>query len=355
MAMKPTTMLLRLCGAAACAAAVACAHAAEPPRAGAVLLGVPHQYNNDWAIVDLDTGATRLLPFSATTTHGSGWDYWYAARSARELLRINSTGDVEFFDQATLRRKAGFSLNNLPGTHAPEFFGAARVSPDGRYVLGYWKANTRQDEPEIVVFDRQGHIVQNGSPFRYDTTRNRYAADWLPDSRHYVYLVDDKIIIREVGSDKVLHVPLRLPPNLGTGMASVAVSPDGKRLAMTLAANMKNGKGGMTPFNLLFVSQLDGSRLHELSRPSDRVLGQGISMGHDSPSWSPDGRWLIFTQRDAVPYGALTSVSPCTKVMVLPAEDTQRAIDGEHDSPDVVLHAGTAPVVSCHSVQWLAP
>ncbi|MCK9689514.1 TolB family protein [Scleromatobacter humisilvae] len=333
----------------------ASAVAGQPPGNGAVLLGVAHQYNNDWAIVDLRNGATKLLPYSATTSHGRGWDAWTATTSTRELVRVSSRGAVDFLDRDSLQRHAGFSLADLPGTHAPEIFGAVRVSPDGRYLLAYWKASSRQDQPEIVVFDRQGHIVQNGSPFRYDVMRNRYAIDWLPDSRRYVYLAGNNIVVREIGSDKVLHLPLQLPRNVGTGMASIAVSPDGTRMAMTLAADLRNGKGGVSPYNLLFVSALDGSGLRPLSRPSDRVLSQAISMGHGSPSWSADGRSLIFTQRDAVPYGALTSVSPCTKVMVLPVDSATRAIDGANDPPDIVLRAGNAPVISCETVQWLAP
>ncbi|MFL6700516.1 MAG: hypothetical protein ACJ8GJ_25380 [Vitreoscilla sp.] len=64
---------------------------------------------------------------------------------------------------------------------------------------------------------------------------------------------------------------------------------------------------------------------------------------------------VLAAEREAVPYGALTFIGPCTKFMAFPADGALRAIDGDNDAPDIVLHAGNAPVVSCRSVQWLAP
>ncbi len=347
----------QLRAALATAALAASAFAAEPPRLGAVIFGVPHQYNNEWAIADLDGGAVRLLPRSRTTTHASGWDLWSGTSTTRELLRVSSGGDIEFFDRATLQRTGGFALASVARTDRPSIFGAAAASPDGQYVLAYWKPDWRLREPEIVVFDRKGNAVQNGSPFRYDALRMRSAIAWLPDSRHYVYLTDDKIVVRQIGSDNVWHVPLQLPPGVGSANAEVAVSPDGKRLALSLAADLPNGKGQKTGYTLIFIAALDGSGVRELTRPSERVRSQGISMGHNSPSWSPDGRWLIFTQRESSPYGGMSlySNSRCTNVMVLPADTAVHAVDGRDDPADMVLHAGKARVASCEQVQWLAP
>ena len=343
------------CAAAVLALAVS-VNAAEPLHLGALIFGVPHQYNNEWAIANLEDGAVRLLPRSRTTTHSSGWDLW-SGTTTRELVRVSSGGDIEFFDRATLGRTGGFTLAGMPGTDRPAIFGAAMASPDGRHVLAYWKPDWHSREPEIAVFDRNGTVVQNGSPFKYDALRVRSAIAWLPDSRHYVYLTDDKIVVREVGSDSVWHLPLRLPAGVGTANSELAVSPDGKRLALSLATDLPNGKGLRTGYNLIFIASLDGSGMRQLTGPSERVQRQGISMGHESPSWSPDGRWLIFTQRESSPYGGMSlySNSRCTNVIAVPVDAAVHAVDGRDDPTAMVLHAGKARVVSCEQVQWLAP
>ena len=344
--------------AALALAAGACCGApavAGPPASGSVLVGVAHRVDAEWAIVDLRSGATRLLPRSRANPHQGGWDLWWAsAPVAQTLLRVNSLGDVEFLDRDSLRPVGGFSLASLPGTRRPQFFGDVKLSPDGRYVLTYWKRDIRQEDPELVIFDRQGRIVESGSPLDYEPLPLLGAFDWLPDGR-YLYLAGKRIAVRQIGNPKYLVAPLRLPPDVDVNHASVAVSPDGRHLALALAHDIVNGQRVRVGYNLLFLSALDGTGLHQVTQPSAIMLDHGISMGHTDPVWSPDGRWVAFTPRQGGAYGAAHYGNPCVDVLALPVDTGLATIDGLRDPPSLQLQAGGAPVVSCSTVQWVTP
>lgn len=330
------------------------AAAMDAPRLGTMLVDMPMGRENEWQLVDMRTGAHRTLPRSdANPLRGEGFDVWSAsASSAHLLMRASSTGLVEFFDGLTLRPSGGFALSSLPQTRRPKFFGNPRLSPDGRYILAYWKADIRQDDCELVVLDRHGRIVEHGSPLNYDTFNSREAIAWLPDGR-YIHTAGNRIVVRQIGNPKYLIAPLHLPPNVNTGNANLAVSPDGKHLAITLNVPLRNNAGVEIGYSLLFVGGLDGSGLHALTVPSQVSLDHAVSMAHGFPSWAPDGRWLVIAPKGPHAMGAMNYGNNCLPVLALPPDGTKLAVDGLRDPASMLVEPGKEVLRSCDYVQWL--
>lgn len=330
------------------------ATAMDAPRIGSMLIDMPMGRESEWQLVDMRTGARRGLPRSeANPLRGEGFDVWSAsAARAHVLMRASSTGVVEFFDGAALRPSGGFALSSLPGTRRPKLFGNPRLSPDGRYILAYWKADIRQDDCELVVLDRQGHVVEHGSPLAYDTFNSREAVAWLPDGR-YIHTAGNRIVVRQVGNPKYLVAPLHVPAQVNTGNANLAVSPDGKRLAITLNVPLRNRAGVDIGYSLLFVAGLDGSGLRPLTTPSQVTLDHAVSMAHGFPSWAPDGSWLVIAPKGPHAMGAITYGNNCLPVLALPADAMKVAVDGLRDPASMLMEPGKDVLKSCDYVQWL--
>ena len=330
------------------------AAAMDAPRIGSMLVDMPMGRENEWQLVDMRTGVRRVLPRSeANPLRGEGFDVWSASASrAHLLMRASSTGVVEFFDGPTLRPSGGFALSSLPATRRPKFFGNPRLSPDGRYILAYWKADIRQDDCELVVLDRQGHIVERGSPLDYDTFNSREAIAWLPDGR-YIHTAGNRIVVRQIGNAKYLIAPLHLPPRVDTGNANLAVSPDGKRLAITLNVPMRNNAGVDIGYSLLFVAALDGNGLRALTVPSQASLEHAVSMAHGFPNWAPDSRWLVIAPKGPHAMGAISYGNNCLSILALQADGAKLTVDGLRDPASMLVEPGKEVLKSCDYVQWL--
>jgi Tol biopolymer transport system component len=131
-----------------------------------------------------------------------------------------------------------------------------------------------------------------------------YAMTWMPDGRHLLYSVASRdgasLHIIDVQTGEVSSLP-------GIDTASVAVSPDGMRLAFD----------EMLPIDKygLFVSNLDGS--------NRKLLADGNPYIVTVPYWSPDGQWVIVsvhdpdTNKHPNPMLALIQVSTC-QIIPLP-------------------------------------
>lgn len=167
---------------------------------GTMLVAASRESSDDDAmLMELTSGRQRPLPRSAfSRRYSESDDAWYAGAASSVLVRVDGLQNVEFFDRKSLARRGGFSLRNLPGVDSPKFYGPVKPSPDGRYVLAYWKKSYKQTQPIITVFDRGGVVVVSGSPYAYDRFAHRAAFDWLPDGR-YIYLAGTKIVAEHGG------------------------------------------------------------------------------------------------------------------------------------------------------------
>lgn len=302
--------------------------------------------------LNLQNGQATELPKSEYAgSYLNTHDYWYVGTSGRgDLVREDKNGKVSFHDRTTLAATAGgFDIARLPGTDQPALYGSTRLSPDGRYVLSYFKANYRSDQPTLTVMDRQGAIVESGSPLSYNRFEVRDAIDWLPDGR-YVYLAGAQLVIAQPGQGVVGQVPLSLPTGTSLANASLRASPDGQRLLLTLQTTIN-----ATDYGLLYTVNLDGTNLRQLTAPSTRLQQSQVRGFHAGATWSPDGRWIAFAARGVNP-AAPGTFDPCGPVIVLSSDATTFAVDGIADPADrkLTLNGGNGTrqvVVDCGGIQ----
>ena len=128
-------------------------------------------------------------------------------------------------------------------------------------------------------------------------------AVWSPDGKRIAfdsdyrrtkYRMNTLYAIRPDGTDLE-----QLPIELGRFIGAPAYSPDGKLLSFTWDAS--NDRGHQQG---IYLASADGSELRRLTRieqPNGLV---------DKPNWSPDGRWLVFTQRSGDTEGVIVRMRP---------------------------------------------
>ncbi|HEX7690395.1 MAG TPA: hypothetical protein VF453_21995 [Burkholderiaceae bacterium] len=329
------------------------------------LIGSPFStgLSYDAATLDLATGAVAGLPRSDESLSTDGatdqWTANSAAASTSDLVRVDRLGDVDFFDRVTHAHTGGFALSAIAGTYHPGLWSMLKPSPDGRYLLGYWKPDSTAQDATLAVFDRNGNVVQQGSPVDYDVASYLFAFDWMPDGR-YVFLAGDNLVVATPGNVNATVTPLALPAGVNTPGSEIAVSPDGTKLALKLGIDMTDQVGNAVGRGVLFISDLAVTNLHQLTTLSARAQASAGAIGHSNPVWSPDGQYVAFTI--AYPQAGLgDSPSGCPPTYVLPVSSDTVAIDDISD-PDserfmVVNPAtnATVPVHACYeNMSWIS-
>jgi Tol biopolymer transport system component len=114
-------------------------------------------------------------------------------------------------------------------------------------------------------------------------------------------------------TDKTLSATVTALATFSDAIGGLQVSPDGTRLAFTMAGH-------------IWSSQLDGSGLRQVTRSS---------LTEYAPVWSPDGRWLAFVQTDVVSSG-------CRGIWVVPA-DAQRVFINQVGVPSSAVRLKVSP------------
>ncbi|MCH7345089.1 hypothetical protein LZ017_17030 [Pelomonas sp. CA6] len=296
----------------------------------------------------LASGTAIPLPPSAAKANLGRSDYWYGSGGAG-LVRKDSAQELSFVDPNTLAVTGTLNPASLAGTDLPDFVGPVRMSPDGRHLLGYFRANYRSTQPTLTVMARDGRVVMQGSSLSYDRSDHAWALDWLPDGR-FVYLADKRIVVSGIDGNGTIQGVLDLPANISTTGAALRSSPDGKQLLLTLGVRYGN-----TYFNVLFIANLDGTGLRQLTRPTDAAIAAGVRLSHANAVWSPDGRWVAFAVRGVNP-ATSGFYEPCQPLLVIPSDTPLLQIDGAADPAErqltMIDGAGNKSVLKeCGSIE----
>jgi hypothetical protein len=253
----------------------------EPTGLGLVLLTSRHL-----AVLNLDTGGITLIPRSIGAVYPLG-----ASRVIEQHFH-----DVSIFDLQTRRETVLAS---------GRFVQPSGVDPDGLWV---------RTERGVRRFDAGGrphggwHLpptaeagfgpIESGAALLFDTAAPSFVPQlWYPASGRTVQLPQQCVGESVAGGGRFVLLPCRrhqpatvidpgtgrsfavnFPPNASTGDMPVPISPDGRRLAVTLAA----GYGGAAVVDL-----------------HDGVVTRAPGPGDLTPaSWSPDGQWLLLANTD---------------------------------------------------------
>lgn len=241
---------------------------------------------NAATIMDLQRGHLRTLPSSGL--NGAD-DYWTSSFGGKYLVQwsvsdwLTRTPVIVYDGQ--LNRVWSVQLNGLlKGIKRPQ------LSPDGRFILGIRRDLDRNDV--LTLFDAHtGEIVKERSLLDGTLINGAAPVSWLPDGR-YVYMVADQVVLASpTVDDDTVQGTVQLPSNGSTeqeilaGASEVIASPDGKRIAFTWQEH-----NGLNLDTHVWMLTLDGSGLRRLTQVPLQNAPYGFS--YDSPSWSPDGKWL---------------------------------------------------------------
>lgn len=156
-------------------------------------------------------------------------------------------------------------------------------SPDGDRILF---VSNRDGDDELYLMDARGLNVRQ-------LTRNRAqdtTPQWSPDGRFIAFTSDRQRagepeiwVMRSDGSDARRLVSTVNHPTWQDAQYSPTWSPDGRRLIFSMAVADSNPE--------LFVVGVDGKGLRRLTR----TAGSVDVLGDDSmPDWSSDGKTVVF-------------------------------------------------------------
>ena len=220
---------------------------------------------------------------SAAAAAGGGRKWiWPAAAVA-----LITVGAVLAWRFLPVGRGPGGGLEPVPVTTVPGLAIGASFSPDAKQIAF---SSNRNGRFEIFVRPAAG-----GGNERQITADGKQAMDpaWSPDGKWIAY--------HSVAMHGIWVIPAGggAPRQISAFGSSPAWSPDGKQLAFrsyepsSLAASDWPGDGESTIWRV----DADGSNLQQLTPPRN-PLGQ-----HADPSWSPDGRQVIFATLAIVTMG----------------------------------------------------
>lgn len=241
---------------------------------------------------ELELDRFKLIPVVMTGASGEtasalkfdlevlGFEFVPAERAKYEV-KVAQSGGLEgrlvhmgSKQQMLGKRYAGSDARQLAHAFADDIVQLLRGVKGVAQTRIAFKGEIRQGYSEIYVADYDGH---NSMPLTADNSL--VAAPAWVNANNAIFYTSYKL-----GTPKIFS------HNLGTGErkiasghpglnTSVAVSPDGRKIAMVLS---KNGSPD------IYVANADGSELVQLTKTRE---------DESSPCWSPDGRTICFVSR----------------------------------------------------------
>ena len=258
----------------------------------------------------------------------SAWSPAAAAGSvAGRLIAVGSNGydcagscfPTGYFGMAVAGPQPKFRLADPRG---PEWMAdptPPMISPDGRWLL----YQTRRGLVAVRPFDAAS-LRARGRPHPSGISRAGQfdglpTVSWSPDSRRLV-------VVGKLSGKKGVWIVRRdgtgLRRIVGGHRVSVANDVDSgqvpawSRRGGIAFVGAASGQPSTDPAALaIWTVRPDGSRLRQITAPRPKPLGYGLgSFAEDTePSWSPDGRRLVFTHEPGSATGQLRIVDVVTR------------------------------------------
>lgn len=240
-------------------------------------------------LMNLTTGQQSGLPASTDPT----FDKWSVNQNGKTLVRLTRDDGLDryplaWIDAATLTIKgAPTSVSDLLG------FSELLLSADGEWALAQYGDNYRADR-RLTVFNAQDMSVHKQGSQLDEANVTGEPQAWLPDGRYLYLRANDLWVSSPSSNTSELVATLALPPNDAVyedsyvaGKSSLAISPDGSRIAFTWRVKRANDMD-----TLIYTARTDGSDLRQMTAVADAT--DPISYDFGSPTWSPDGQWIAF-------------------------------------------------------------
>ena len=196
-----------------------------------------------------------------------------------------------------------------------DLHGTPRFSRDGQHIaVRWWPPFSSEFSVGLAIFDRQGKLVRHYAESTSLGSPEIRSWDWEPDG-HLLFSIGDTIVRVD---------PLVDPPAPPQEVAvfpddwpsSLAVSPDGSRIAFTVGE-----PGNLTDH--VWVMNADGSGQRQLT---------ASTLNETSPAWSPDGG-TIAVRQGVTSWASVPTPGLCPTVYLVPADATRATLDEANPAP----------------------
>jgi len=156
------------------------------------------------------------------------------------------------------------------------------------------------DASTFVIFEENAQrnmVILDRSPAIINSTRDDVSdASWAPDGSLY-YVSEDRVLrippgsLADPSADQVVST---IEPGIDGFVSALAVSPDGRQIAITRVT--QSGAAGTD--GTVWLMDIDGSNLRRFARGPNTADGRSdLADNLREPVWSPDGRWILVTLR----------------------------------------------------------
>ncbi len=271
------------------------------------------------SVLDASSGRVQALPPSERARGGWPRDRWHRGANGRSLIRVDEFGGVAILAWPSLELLVSFRPQLGPADERL-YVGGVRMSPDEQWLAA--TLATSDDESRLRVFDRSGRLLARGPKMQLNRTPS---FDWLPDGR--LVFIDqeapDYLNFYDLRAGQVQSVPIRFPTEVEDSVVGLAVSPDGRQIALNRITRFRRSTD-VTEHAVLYRFGLEGGLGEALTVPAPAILNSANGLKFWDLTWSPDGQRLAMTVGlSAGAYGAVSLESSCPMVALVPVRPGQ--------------------------------
>ena len=209
--------------------------------------------------------------------------FFSTVASAKILFKSSRPGGAGIY----VMDDDGDNVTLLTNTLRP---GSPKWSPDGKQIV--FKRRVKDEFGAIALFlmnadstnIRQLTVPQEKSGRDTDHT-------FSPDGKYVLYIREERINNRQKFSVNVLNIESgKIEKIADFSMAAPDWSPNGKQVVFATSLDLDSSG------NSINIVGSDGKRVRELISPPP--VGAWLNIARWSPTWSPDGKQILYTQTE---------------------------------------------------------